>query len=241
MRTHLQVSLLALAALVGCQASPGSSGPPTAAVQRFDAGFSSEGRPIEVLAFGEGREVVLMLASIHGSEPAGTALLERLAGALVAQPELLRGRRVVLVPRANPDGLILGTRGNAAAVDLNRDFPSRNRALQRAEVQPETRALMDLIEGLEPARIVSIHQPLGCIDWDGPADELVRALGALQILSPRRLGSRPGSLGSWAGVDRRIPVVTLELPGGSERQSSDQLWQRYGKLVLEAVAYRPRL
>ena len=32
----------------------------------------------------------------------------------------------------------------------------------------------------------------------------------------------PGSFGSWAGVDRRIPTITLELPKG---QSGAQGWQ----------------
>ena len=31
----------------------------------------------------------------------------------------------------------------------------------------------------------------------------------------------PGSLGSWVGVDRKTPIVTLELPRGAERLSAD--------------------
>lgn len=229
--------MLALAALAACQSTPSSSGVASApAIERFDAGQSVEGRPIEVISIGSGREVVLLVASIHGDETAGTPLLEHLAGVLVADPELLRGRRVVLVPRANPDGLARGSRGNSEAVDLNRDFPAGNRDARSAPPQPETRALMDLILDLQPARIVSIHQPLGCIDWDGPAEGLARAMAAHGTLKARKLGARSGSLGSWAGIDRRIPVVTLELPGGAERHGTDALWLRYGSTVLEAVS-----
>ncbi|MGK0352252.1 MAG: succinylglutamate desuccinylase [Planctomycetota bacterium] len=46
-----------------------------------------------------GDEVVLVLASIHGSEPAGTPLLERLFEHLTAHPELLNGRTLSEEPR----------------------------------------------------------------------------------------------------------------------------------------------
>ena len=237
----LPLLVLASACLSTPEPAPDAADGAIAAIERFDVGTSVDGRPIEAISVGSGREVVLFVASIHGTEPAGTPLLERLADELVAQPELLRGRRVVLVPRANPDGLAHGRRGNANDVDLNRDFPSRNQRSAGFTPQPETRALIELIDRLAPARIVSVHQPLACIDWDGPAEDLARSLGSLGILGVRKLGSRPGSLGSWAGVDRRIPVITLELPGGAERQRSDQLWRMFGELATEAVRYRPRL
>ena len=70
---------------------------------------------------------MLLVATIHGNESAGTPLLERLAERLESDPELLRNRRVLLVTVANPDGLARRTRGNARGVDLNRNFPTTNR------------------------------------------------------------------------------------------------------------------
>lgn len=209
-------------------------------------GFSLERRPIECHDLGDGlgdSDVrILIIASIHGDEPAGTPLVERLIDHLHSTPELLRGRRVVIVPRMNPDGLALDSRFNANQVDLNRNLPASNwsakgRGAMRAGSEPETRVLVDLLDDFKPHHVVSIHQPLRCIDYDGPAAALANAMAAVCELPVRRLGSRPGSLGSFVGVDRDIPIVTVELPGGAERLSDDVLWEKYGAMLLAAVAF----
>ena len=38
---------------------------------------------------------------------------------------------------------------------------------------------MQLICHHFPHRIISIHQPLACIDYDGPAEPLARAIGKM--------------------------------------------------------------
>lgn len=216
------------------------SADPTAA--GLTAGTSLEGRPIEYSVHGEGELTVLLLATIHGDEPAGTPLLGRLAEELAGQPPWLAGRRVVLVPVANPDGLARGTRRNARGVDLNRNFPAGNFRGSRRHgdeplSEPESRALAELIELYAPARILSLHQPADLLDYDGPAAALAAALEGTSPLPVRRLGSRPGSLGSYAGVDLGLPVLTVELPGGAERLAAEELWERYGGLILAAIAY----
>jgi protein MpaA len=202
---------------------------------------SVEGRPIDVWTVGEGERVVLFLAAIHGNEQAGPLLIERLREVLEAEPERAQGLRVVIVPVVNPDGLGSDLRHNANDVDLNRNFPASNREEgaafgERALSEPEALFLAGLIEGERPACIVTVHQPLGCIDWDGPAEELARQLGALGVLPVHRLGSRTGSLGSWAGEDLGIPVITLELPSGMDRKSGDYLWERFGPLLLAVLS-----
>ena len=42
----------------------------------------------------------------------------------------------------------------------------------------------------------------------------------------------PGSLGSWAGVDRRIPTVTLELPRNLDE---NRCWEHNAAAVLAFV------
>ena len=240
---RVPVSLLTLVSLVGRQTTPpGTAGMKTssasATIGRLDMGRTSGGRAIEATSIGSGQQVVLLIAALNGMETAGTQLLERLAGHLALNPRLLRGRRVILVPCANPDGLALGTRGNAAAVDLGRDFPASDLATRDNAPQPETQALIDLIERVQPARIITIHQPRGWIGYDGPARDLARTLGALGALDVHQFDAPAGSLGSWAGVERKLPVITLELPGGVERHGTDQLWQRYADLALKAISYR---
>lgn len=200
------------------------------------AGRSVEGRPIHVQVLGEGPRCVLLLASIHGNEAAGTPLLEQLARLLARRPELLQSTRVVIVPVLNPDGLAAGTRRNAQGVDLNRDYPSSNqRASQRSEHQPETRTLLELIERHEPELIVSIHGWMGLVDWDGPGAEVARAMGAACSLPARQLGARPGSLGSFLGLDGGLPVITLELPAAARSMGPSDLWTRFGPALLVAV------
>ena len=96
---------------------------------------------------------------------------------------------------------------------------------------------MELLDRYGPARIVSIHQPIGCVDHDGPAEGLATVVAEHCGLPVRKLGGRPGSLGSYAGRDRGIPIITLELPGKASRLDEDELWRRYGGALLAAIAY----
>jgi protein MpaA len=244
-------TLLACIALAGC-ASPG---PTTSVRGTLDpaaphvepvapvtsvCGHSHQNRPIEYQQWGFGPTRVLVLATMHGDEPAGTPLVEHMLEHLAHEEFRLASRlTLTIVPVVNPDGLAAGTRGNAADIDLNRDYPAANsrRVMRLEDVQPETRAMIDLVERFRPQRIVSIHQPIACIDWDGPARELAVSMAACCELPMRRLGARPGSLGSWAGVEKGIPVVTLELPAGAERESAGSLWERYGDAMMAFIGY----
>jgi protein MpaA len=195
-----------------------------------------------VLGINRADDVVLIMATIHGSEPAGTPLVRRLTDHLAKHPRLLAGRKVVLLPLANPDGMARGTRTNARRVDLNRNFPSANwskRAKNGSQPlsEPESRAVFELIETHRPRRIVSIHQPLGLIDYDGDAKPLADAMAARSDLPVKRLGSKPGSLGSYAGVTKGIPIITLELPRAAGGMDSETLWKRYGPMLLAAIRY----
>ena len=205
-------------------------------------GHSVQDRPIEAITIGSGPRRILFIASIHGSEPAGTPLLQRLWHELRFESDLLDGCTIVLVPDANPDGLSHHRRHNMRGVDLNRNFPStsfreRKRHGPAPLSEPESRALYDLIQKSPPQAIVSIHQPLACIDYDGPAEELANAMANASDLPVRKLGALPGSLGSFAGEECGIPIVTLELPGEVSLHDDDLLWQRYGPMLIAAIRY----
>ncbi|HPF39773.1 MAG TPA: DUF2817 domain-containing protein [Phycisphaerae bacterium] len=216
------------------------------ASQREVVGTSLQGRPIEARVFGSGNDCVFILATIHGNEDAGTPLVERLADYLSRNPALYTGRRVVLMPNANPDGMAAQTRGNGNGVDLNRNYPADNfKASDRhgdtALSEPESVAIHQVLERYQPARIVSIHQPLRygseCIDHDGPAKALAEAMSMHTDIPVRRIGSRPGSLGSYAGVTLGIPIITLELPKEAKGWDGAKLWSNYGDMLLAAIAY----
>jgi protein MpaA len=215
---------------------------PKPVILRSIAGKSIENRPITYTVLGQGGDVTFILAAIHGNEKAGIPLVRRMESYLQQQPELLQRRRVVLLPISNPDGVIRNSRYNAIGVDLNRNFPSANRInsnrFGRIPLsEPEARAIEQLIRQYAPDRIVSIHQPLACIDYDGPSGALAIRMAQYCNLPVRKLGAKPGSLGSYAGIALNIPIITLELPGTANRFNSEQLWQQYGPALVAAMMY----
>ena len=215
-------------------------------VQRRIVGRSVEHWPIECLVLGEGKDVTFILAAIHGSEKAGIPLVRRLGRYLQQHPQLLERRRVVLLPIANPDGVARNRRYNANGVDLNRNFSTANRLnsyrFGRTPLsEPESRLIARLIRQYAPDRIVSIHQPLACIDYDGPGKALANRMAQHCNLPLIKLGPKPGSLGSYAGVSLGIPIITIELPHIADRFNSERLWQRYGPALIAVVVYPYRV
>lgn len=219
-----------------------SPSPAVLLTQHRIIGTSVRGRPLLCTVLGQGQDVTFILATIHGDEPAGTPLVRRLAEYLQQRPNLLRGRKVLLLPVANPDGMAMGTRSNAHGVDLNRNFRTANRINSpqfglQALSESEAQAIERVIREYAPDRVVSIHQPLTCIDYDGPAAALADRMAQYCDLPVRKLGARPGSLGSYAGLTLAIPIITLELPRNANRLNQQALWERYGTALIAAVVY----
>lgn len=205
-------------------------------------GKSVQDRPIMCLVLGNGPDVTLIMATIHGNETAGTPLVRNLSWYLRRNPELLSNKMVVLMAVANPDGMAHGTRYNARGVDLNRNFEASNRINTKQTgllplSEPETRTIKQIIQQYKPDRIVSIHQPLDCIDYDGPGQMLAEHMGQYCALPVKKVGARPGSLGSYAGVTLGIPIITFEMLSADSQLSEQALWAKYGKAMLAAILY----
>lgn len=227
--------------LAGCRATPAVP----AEVDWRVLGHSVEGRPIACASVGSGPTGVLILAGIHGDEAAGGPLALRLVRELEANPSWSAGRRVLVIPAANPDGLARGTRHNARGVDLNRNFPAANWRSGRVRGEeplgePESRALHELVLEARPALVLSFHQPLDLIDYDGPGAEIAELLAEVSPLAVRRLGGRPGSLGSWVGEDLGIPILTIELPRSADELDAEALWELHGPLLARAILLAER-
>jgi protein MpaA len=223
--------------------------------QQRIAGYSVKGRPIVYLTLGYGPETILIMATIHGNEPAGTPLVRRLNTYLQNNPDMLAGRTVILMPVANPDGLELKSRYNANKVDLNRNFAAENRVNNKENgpaglSEPESQAIEQIIRQHTPDRIVSLHQmvgqnyddlaqkfPAGCIDYDGPGERLANHMAEYCELPVKKLGSRPGSLGSYAGITLGIPIITFEMKRNDTQLDSQTLWDKYRKALLAAITY----
>lgn len=208
----------------------------------YKAGESVQARPIICEEIGGGREKVFIISTIHGDEPAGTQLAIQLSRKLRKKTHLLDDKQVVIVAVANPDGMANNKRGNIRGVDLNRNFQTKNRKNtarygRDALCEPESRVLKKLILKYKPSRILSIHQPFGCIDWDGKGREIAERMSEFCELRASKVGARPGSLGSYAGIELGIPIITFELKANDHLLPNYLLWKKYGKAMLAFVSY----
>jgi len=170
---------------------------------------------------------ILMLGGIHGDEYSSVTIMFKWMKILDKYHSGLFHWKVA--PLINPDGLLQkkSQRINANDVDLNRNFPNngnpeasleywKTRAYSDPRRYPgaspasevETRWIIELIKEFKPDAIVAVHAPFGIVDYDGPTNPPSK-LGSLYL---KLLGTYPGSLGNYAGLQQNIPVVTIELP-----------------------------
>jgi len=186
---------------------------------------------------------VLVIGGIHGDEYSSVSVIIKWMKILNENHSGLFHWR--FVPTANPDGLlsVKSKRQNSNGVDLNRNFPTvdwREKATlhweQNTHRNPrrhpgpdqaselETQWLVKQIKEFEPDVIVSLHAPYHLIDYDGPPTA-PKVLGGLSL---RRLGVYPGSLGNYAGIDLKIPIVTVELKSAGimpAKKEVDRMWR----------------
>lgn len=204
-------------------------------------GTSVEGRDIIAYHLGQGPDIVMIIASIHGNEAVGTPLLHHLRAHLKSNPHLLAGRTIIIVPEANPDGVAKNTRFNVRGIDLNRNYPADNRVDSKrfgnAISEPETKALYQLIQNNRPNRVVSIHQPFGIIDYDGPGKELATQMAKAANLPVKKLGARPGSMGAYVGETLNIPIITVEFKRSDSKRDPLEFWNAYRNMLLVSILW----
>ncbi len=197
-----------------------------AKVQVLDGCISVNGSPIvhfEKSGYDKAKKRILVFSLIHGDETGAGALvrywLERLN-------EINPRNDWRIVPVLNPDGFKAKTRTNANNVDLNRNFPTRDwdqlatsswkkqtssnpRRFPGtvAGGEPEVQCAVKHLQDYKPEFVVSIHTPLGLLDFDGPKVKPP----TFSYLPWKSLGNFPGSLGRFMWAERSVPVLTTEL------------------------------
>jgi predicted deacylase len=226
--------------------SPKGGGTAGGQISSSVIGKSTNGAEISSTTFGTGADPVLFIAATHGDEPKSNELAVRFESYLRDHPEVWKGKPVIVVDCANPDGLASKTRQNARMVDLNRNFPTKDwlkgpgsgRYYRGSEPgsEVETKVMIAFLLASKPCRIVSIHCPYRQVNYDGPARDLALAMAAHNHYAVTDYIGYPttGSLGDWAGKERNIPVVTLELSDAS----IDTLWDENLQALLAAISYR---
>ena len=140
-------------------------------------------------------------------------------------------RGTLFIPCLNPDGLQLNRRTNANNVDINRNFPTKNWGKNEGDNatcddettnyfggksaggEIETQFLIDTINKYTPSLVMTIHAPYKVVNYDGPAKEIAEKISdIIKYPVEASIGyPTPGSFGTWAGVERNIPTITLEV------------------------------
>jgi murein peptide amidase A len=139
--------------------------------------------------------------------------------------------------------VVLNQRFNAHGIDLNRNFPAKNRENNekygfKALCEPESKIIYKIIKKYKPQIIVSLHQPApnkaGWVDYDDLGTELAKKMSAACGMPIYKYGSMPGSLGSYASQNLNVPIITFEHPRDANA-TAEILWQKYGTALLSAV------
>lgn len=161
---------------------------------------------------------VLVIGVFHGDEPQGKFLIEKYY-------ETHKNTNLFLLPCLNETGYQKGTRKNSNGVDLNRNFPTKNWELTNIEddyfggnspaSEEETKFVINVVEKYSPKLILTLHAPYKIVNYDGGEDARVIAekiSGIIGYPVEKSIGyPTPGSFGTWAGIERKIPTITLEL------------------------------
>jgi protein MpaA len=181
-----------------------------------------QGRPIRAVEIGNpaASYKVVVVGCIHGDEPAGIAIAQRL--------ERQRGDRAVdlwVIDDLNPDGVLARSRQNAHGVDLNRNFPYRWQPIGRlGDVEysgpgplsePESRAATAFLDRVRPVVTIWFHQHADLVDNSGGNPAVEEQFADETNLPFARLTRYPGSVAGWE--NHRYPgtsAFVVELPAG---------------------------
>ena len=186
---------------------------------------SKLGNKIQLLG-NDNHKNILVVGVFHGDEPQGDFLIN----------EYLKKNQkseLLFIPCLNPDGMKLKTRQNSNLVDLNRNFPTKNWIVSEDKAyfggnepasEIETKFMVEIIDEFKPKFILTLHSPYCVVNYDGDAEGIAEKISAI-IKYPVEsdIGyPTPGSFGTYCGVERNIPTITLEL---DEETSVENLLQ----------------
>ena len=205
-------------------------------------GRSNLGKKLYSKKFGSGDKLTLIIGGVHGDEPAGFISALKFAQFLKRNPSAIKNS-VIIVPCINPDGLANRTRVNARGVDINRNFPGKTWSSEFIKIynnpgthpasEPETVAIIKLIEKHKPNMIIQMHQPFDALypSSNVPTELMNKMSDLAEMPVLDDVGyPTPGSLGNYrVAQDYEIMGITFEL-------CSIDIEPEYHKIVTALVA-----
>ena len=201
--------------------------------------------PLAFVSFGDSsKNCILFFGGVHGDELPSVYLMFKLANYVKENPVLFKDKCIVIAPLLNPDGFLSASpmRVNSNGIDINRNFPTRDwpaKAISqwiakgknkryypgaKPASEQETIFQIALIKRFKPQKILSAHSPLNFFDYDGPSSDLNSFEKWMEQICKeinhplKKFGYYPGSLGNYAGHERNIFTLTLELPSSTPGQ-----------------------
>ncbi|NCN41178.1 murein peptide amidase A [bacterium] len=208
-------------------------------------GPTSGGRPIEMLQVTRGPVNLLLIGGVHGDEYEGFFLVEEFLR--TEKYKALDGKaNLWVIPRLNPDGCEAKTRTNGNGVDLNRNMPTKDwdPVARKERYQPgpsagseiETKEIIKIVEDLKPRAIFTMHSWNPMINYNGPCQKLAEAMAAVNkyVIDDDIGYPTPGSFGTWAGWERKIPTITLEIQRDSTHET---IWKEHAEGLLAGLMF----
>jgi protein MpaA len=193
--------------------------------------FAKSAQNLAIFAhqFGTSGPKVLILGGVHGDEIEGVIAASGLLESFLRSfPFRLQ---VCLVPTFNLDGVLAKTRTNSHGVDLNRNLPTKDWSAEvktprynpgpKALSEPENKGLVDYIATHEPDFILTLHSWFPVLNVNGNCLTQAQAIAACTNYKiDQDIGyPTPGCLGTYAGLERKSPVLTYEIERGLDTAS----------------------
>lgn len=208
---------------------------------------SRGGRPIELyhspeMPWTQTSRPIVVIGGVHGDEPEGVTLANATLEWLKNHAAQVRVPWIV-IPCLNPDGYEQNHRTNASGVDLNRNYPAKSWVAEAKEPryhpgpspgsEPEIKAVVRLMDELNPRLIIHCHSWQPCVVFTGePArDDAQRLAEASGYPLQNSIGyDTPGSLSQYGWVDRQFPIICIEEAEGTPLK---EVWPHFSTGMAE--------
>lgn len=186
----------------------------------------------------QSKPCVLMIGGVHGDEPQGVEIANRLVKNIQDMSDQSLLPRWLLIPCLNKDGLAANQRTNARGIDINRNYPALNWSKQYNDIkynpgthpasEPETQIVVNLVQTYQPSLIIHFHAYTPSVICTGSEAWEFAAFIAEHASYPLQndIGyPTPGSLSAWAYHTLGIPVICIEENDQSNPQDINGLFE----------------